>query len=129
MNLNECGRIAWEEWHRTSELRANINLDAFVIMPNHIHGIIRIRRGTTHRAPTIERFGKPTSNTLSAIIRGYKSSVTKRIKILKNLIDKPVWQRNFYEHIIRDEQSYHEITEYIQNNPVTWKTDRYYENP
>ena len=52
MNLNECGRIAMGEWQRTSEIRVNVNLDEFVIMPNHVHGIIKICMGTMHRAHT-----------------------------------------------------------------------------
>ena len=148
--LNKFGRIAETEWIKTSEIRPNIDLDAFVIMPNHIHGIIRIndmddmydcmagmthdRRGTMHRAatmahhvPTVEQFGKPTSNTIPAIIRGYKSSVTKQINILRNKPGVPVWQRNYYEHIIRDEKSYLQISEYIRTNPLKWPTDKYYE--
>ena len=129
--LNEYGRIAEREWIKTSEIRPNIHLDVFVIMPNHIHGIIQInkignRRGTTHRAPTVEQFGKPTSNTIPTIIRGYKSSVTKQINILRNKPDVPVWQRNYYEHIIRDEKSYYKISEYIKTNPLKWHDDKYY---
>ncbi len=128
MILNEFGKIAEKEWYRTVKLRPNINLGAFVIMPNHIHGIIEIqdRRGTTPRAPTRERFGKPTSNTIPTIIRGFKSSVTKQINLLRKLTGVPVWQRNYYEHIIRDEISFQQITEYIRNNPMQWPDDRYY---
>jgi REP element-mobilizing transposase RayT len=78
-------------------------------------------RGTMHRAPTnIEKFGKPTSNTIPTIIRSYKSSVTKQINILRNVNGVSVWQRNYYEHIIRNEKSYLEISEYIINNPLNW---------
>lgn len=96
--LNEYGRIAEKEWIKTSKMRKNIQLDGFVIMPNHIHGIIEIidYRGTMHRAPTVEQFGKPTSNTIPTIIRGYKSAVTKQINILRKQHGVPVWQRNYY---------------------------------
>jgi REP element-mobilizing transposase RayT len=126
--LNEYGRIAEKEWIKTSKMRPNIRLDVFVIMPNHMHGIIEIAdgRGTMHRAPTVEQFGKPTSNTIPTIIRGYKSSVTKQINILRNQPGVPVWQRNYYEHIIRDEKSYYQISEYIQTNPLKWQDDKYY---
>ncbi len=83
-------------------------------------------RGTMHRAPTVEQFGKPTSNTIPTIIRGYKSSVTKQINILRKQPGVPVWQRNYYEHIIRDEKSYYQISEYIQTNPLKWQDDKYY---
>jgi putative transposase len=135
--LNKYGRIAEKEWTKTSEIRPNIRLDEFVIMPNHMHGIIEINeiadgrdtmhcKGTMHRAPTVEQFGKPTSNTIPTIIRGYKSSVTKQINILRNQPGVPVWQRNYYEHIIRNEKSYYQISEYIQTNPLKWQDDQYY---
>ena len=126
--LNEYGGIAQKEWIQTSKMRPNIRLDVFVIMPNHMHGIIEIAdgRGTMHRAPTVEQFGKPTSNTIPTIIRGYKSSVTKQINILRNQHSVPVWQRNYYEHIIRNEKSYDQISEYIQTNPLKWQDDKYY---
>ncbi len=130
--LNEYGRIAEKEWIKTSKMRPNIRLDVFVIMPNHAHGIIEINeiadgRGTMHRAPTVEQFGKPTSNTIPTIIRGYKSSVTKQINRLREMPGVPVWQRNYYEHIIRDKKTYHKISEYIINNPIHWQDDKYYE--
>jgi len=131
--LNEYGRIAEKEWIKTSKMRPNIRLDIFVIMPNHMHGIIEINeivdgRGTMHRAPTtVEQFGKPTSNTIPTIIRGYKASVTKQINILRNQPGVPVWQRNYYEHIIHDEKSFHQISQYIQTNPLKWQDDKYYE--
>ena len=96
--LNEDGEIAREEWGKTAEIRRGIELDEFVIMPNHVHGILWIEgrgtkhrapteeegdTGTKHRAPTIEQFGKPTSNTIPTIIRGFKSFVTKRINTKK----------------------------------------------
>ena len=125
----EFGQIAINEWFKTVEMRKNIELDAFVLMPNHIHGILvindhDIRRGTVHRAPTFEQFGKPTSNTIPTIIRGYKSTVTKQINTLRNTPAAPVWQRNFYEHIIRSERELTRIREYIMNNPINWDSDR-----
>jgi REP element-mobilizing transposase RayT len=129
MVLNEYGKIVNTEWLKTPEMRPNIELDEFIIMPNHFHGIIIIndvRRGTMHRAPTIEQFGKPTSNTIPTIIRGFKSIVTKQINIMRNTPGFPVWQRNYYEHIIRDDESYIRISEYIKNNPIHWDKDDYY---
>ena len=136
MKLNEAGRIAYNEWIKTPEMRPTIELDAFVIMPNHIHGILIINdpdtgRGTMHRAPTgnrnnqVEQFGKPTSNTIPTIIRGYKSSVTKQINILCNKPGMPFWQRNYYEHIIRSREELNRINEYIINNPAKWDEDQY----
>lgn len=160
MRHNDIGKIALNEWTRTPELRPNISLDAFVIMPNHLHGIIIIngvigeksrndnfpihgdffhRTGTVHSAPTAptssapkenpvyEQFGKPTSNTIPTIIRGFKATVTKQVNILRETPGEPVWQRNYYEHIIRDEKSYYAIAEYIKKNPLRWEEDDYYD--
>jgi putative transposase len=78
------------------------------------------------RAPTVERFGKPTSNTIPTIIRGFKSTVTKQINYVRQTPRHPVWQRSYYEHIIRNEKSYNQISEYIMCNPEKWLEDKYY---
>lgn len=125
---NEYGKIAENEWIKTFQLRNNIEMDEFIIMPNHFHGIIIISNepdgtGTARRAPTIERFSKPTSNTIPTIIRNYKSAVTKQINDLKNTPGTILWQRNYYEHAIRDEADLNRIREYIINNPRNWEND------
>lgn len=140
MKLNDLGNIANDEWIKTPIIRPNVILDDFVIMPNHIHMIFEINRrtgvlhtpvdesldagsvqtmGRIQYAPTAE-FKSP-SQTVGAIIRGYKSTVTKQIN---KIIPIPVWQRNYYEHIIRDDNDLNRIREYIQNNPKNWRNDR-----
>jgi putative transposase len=131
--LNPFGKIVEEEWHRTKQMRQGVDLDFFIVMPNHIHGIIFLtefpmfanRRGTMHRAPTpqLEQFGRPTSNSIPTIIRGIKSSVTQRINEIRNTPGALVWQRNYYEHVIRNEIDLEETREYIQNNPLKWLED------
>jgi len=135
MMLNANGLIVHEEWQKTAEMRLNVVLDTFVIMPNHIHGILVIKddidygkakcRGTMHRAPTpmIERYGKPVSNSIPTIIRGFKSAVTHRINEIRATPGAPIWQRNFYEHVIRNEDNLNEIRQYIENNPTKWLED------
>ncbi len=132
MGLNKWGNLVHNEWLKTAEIRPNIELDAFVVMPDHIHGIIHIidndnthHRGTMHRAPMHrapirEQFGKPTSNTIPTIIRSFKSTVTKQINVLRQPPGVPAWQRNYYVHIIRNKKSYNKICQYIENNPVQW---------
>ena len=129
MVLNENGQIIVEEWVRTADIRPNVSLDVFIVMPNHIHGIIMIAdgRGTLQRAPTTERFGQPTSNSIPTIIRLFKSVTTKRINVVRGRPGGAAWQRNYYEHIIRDEEDLCRIREYIVNNPLQWEVDR--ENP
>jgi len=130
--LNKYGEIVKDEWIKTEKIRKNIKIDKFVIMPNHIHGIIIINcvpficRGTLQRAPTHEEFGKPVSNSIPTIIRGFKSAVTNRINRIRKSPGISVWQRNYYEHIIRNEKDYLRIVEYIQNNPLKWEWDKYY---
>ena len=131
--LNAFGKVVQEEWEKTKQMRQGINLDAFIVMPNHIHGILILegppysagRRGTMHRAPTPqpEQFGKPTVNSIPTILRGIKSSVTLRINMIRGIRLQPVWQRNYYEHVIRNDIDLEEIREYIQNSPLKWLED------
>ena len=114
MKLNEFGKIAFDAWTKTPQLRPNVALGEFVIMPNHIHGIIYLLHSPL-RGP---------SQTIGAIVRGYKSSVTKQLGIMG--FDEKLWQRNYYEHIIRNEQSYNNISNYIINNPAKWQEDKFY---
>ena len=146
MKLNEYGEIVFEEWYRSSEIRKEIGMDAFVIMPNHIHGIVIINDTITEQynvgangcSPIenenmvhVEVNGRPPlrmkSKSISSFIAGFKSSVTKRINQIRNTPGFPVWQRNYYEHIIRNEKELNAIREYIMYNPLRWNEDT--ENP
>ncbi|MCC7119008.1 MAG: hypothetical protein IT310_10825, partial [Anaerolineales bacterium] len=144
MRLNQFGVIARDEWVKTSEMRKNIEMDEFVIMPNHMHGIIVIddgdggdrgvdgrRRGVLQYAPAEPAKFQSPSQTIGAIIRGYKGAVTKQINTLQinagvyNMPER-IWQKNYYEHVIRNEISLNKIREYILSNPLNWKEDDYY---
>ena len=139
MILNEMGQIANDEWLKTGELRKNVQLHDFVLMPNHFHAIVEItnnavgaRRALPHdqndvtpsvgarRALPLQakqsRFQNQGKNTLSSIVGSYKSAVSRQLGF-------PVWQRNYYEHIIRDCNDYARIADYINNNPARWDTD------
>jgi len=96
-------------------------------MPNHIHGIIVFTDAperATRRSPLQSG---PTRRSLGAFVGGFKSVVTKRVDELRGSPGMPVWQRNYYEHVIRNEESLHRIREYIHDNPARWEFDR--ENP
>ena len=128
MQLNEYGRLVEAEWIKTASIRGNIKLDAFVVMPNHFHGILTIVsncRGTARCAPTFpnRQFGKMISASLPAIVRSFKSAATRRINELRSASNMPVWQRNYYEHVIRNEADLNDIRQYILDNPVKWDTD------
>jgi REP element-mobilizing transposase RayT len=141
MHLNHIGKIAREEWFRTAEIRSYIELyeDEFVIMPNHLHGIIWITDLVTGAysntplplppdiTPREDRPFRSPGIGIGAIIRGYKSTVTRRINQLLNISPVPIWQRNYYEHIITTDREYEAIVEYIDDNPRNWLSDR--ENP
>lgn len=131
MKLNDFGIIADECWRAIPEHFPNVELGAHIIMPNHAHGIIVIHdiddigRGTIYRDPTIEQFGKPTVGSLPTIIRTDKAAVTRQIGREHNATG--IWQRNYYEHIIRNEHEMDNIWRYIEANPSIWLDDD--ENP
>lgn len=147
MYLSEVGKIAETQWLQTMELRPDMNLElgAFVVMPNHFHAIVIIgnnefntkRRdamncngrdamhcvSTTTATPSINQFG-PQSKNLASIIRGFKSSVTTQAK--KIGCTNFHWQTRYHDHIIRDAQSFQNIQQYIIDNPVNWAKDKFY---
>ncbi len=135
MHLSPWGEIVREEWFRTAEIRANVLLydHEFVVMPNHIHGIVRIVDvpvvGAQRRcAPTNSNRPHVDPGSLGAIVRSFKSIVTRRINRLRGTIGAPVWQRDYYEHIIRNERTLEIIRRYIVYNPLRWHLDRYNES-
>jgi len=129
MHLNECGQLVGREWLKTFDIRKNLLLDQYIVMPNHFHGIIVMTagRGTLQRAPALEQFGKPVSNSLPTIIRLFKSTTTKQINEWRKTPGMCLWQRNYYEHIIRNEDELNRVREYVANNPLQWEFDT--ENP
>ncbi|HLF20317.1 MAG TPA: transposase [Bacteroidota bacterium] len=131
MRLNEMGKVVQEEWLKTKDVRSNVDLDKFVVMPNHIHGILIIKGvnvGATCRvAPT--KNNPPhslQSGSLGAIIGQFKSVAAKRINRIQG-IGVPVWQRGFHDRIIRNEQDLNRFRKYIQDNAANWHEDE--ENP
>ena len=129
-------------WHSVLDVFANIELDAFVVMPNHIHCILWILSEGSYRLhpgtwknENIRRDGQlPVSTggnikfeTLSNIIGAFKTTAATRINKLRGLFGTPVWQRSFYDRIIRNDFELERIREYILYNPVKWAEDR--DNP
>ncbi len=122
MNENECGTIIRSCWKELPAHYRNILLDAFVLMPNHVHGIIIIVDDVVGaRSP------RPYKKiTLGNIIAFFKYQSTKCINEMRNTPGIPIWQRNYYEHIIRNEKSVYRIREYISTNPQQWTWDKEY---
>ena len=123
MVCSDLGRIASESWLWMGNRYDHIILDAWVIMPNHLHGILVIAdgRGGSRTAPTDNR--KP----LGRLIGAFKTVSTKRVNKMRRTPEVKLWQRNYYEHIVRNENELNRIREYIVNNPMQWELDR--ENP
>jgi REP element-mobilizing transposase RayT len=124
MQLNDAGRMVEIVWQEIPRYYPHINIDEFQIMPNHIHGIIAIEIGQPQGVA-------PTASTLSLadVVHRFKTLTTKRYVDGVNQadwkrFDKRLWQRNYYERIIRDEAECNRIREYIINNPCQWEFDR-----
>ena len=141
MILNEYGQIAMQCWLKIPQHFLHTILHEYVIMPNHIHGIIEISQnvgaknivGNVGTKNIVDNVGaknfsplriadnnpRGTSRTVGSIVRGFKIGVTKQIGY-------SVWQRNYHEHIIRNKESYQYIANYIVNNPINWEKDEFY---
>jgi REP element-mobilizing transposase RayT len=143
MHLNEAGHIVNECWLDIPKHFSNVILHEFIIMPNHIHGIIELVGANQHspndknkittdnmanidsqNMANIDSPLRSPSKTIGSVIRGFKIGVTKWIRQNSSVYN--VWQRNYYEHIIRNDQSYINISEYITTNPQKWLDDTFY---
>jgi len=139
MQATEFGRVVGDCWQALPNHFPNVQLDAFIVMPNHIHGILiidspeRARHAVPLQSRVLESSGKfaiPVSGALSTIIRSFKSAATKRINECGRGAAsraQKIWQRNYFEHVIRNDESLDKIREYILKNPFQWEFDR--ENP
>jgi REP element-mobilizing transposase RayT len=117
MVLNEYGKIVADCWQWLSKQYRHVELDEWVLMPNHMHGIVLLCRGGSRTAPT--GIYKP----LGRLIGAFKTTSTKRINALRRTPGNRIWQRNYYEHVIRNEDDLNEIRQYILDNPVQWDKD------
>ena len=130
MRLNDAGQVIANTWKELPKRFATLTLDRFVVMPNHVHGILMIDVGRpyiTHHRP-----GAAGEPTIGRIVGAFKSLTTVNyIRGVRQCAWTPfngrLWQRNYYEHVIRDETSLNRIREYILQNPLRWAVDR--ENP
>jgi len=137
MVLNDVGKMVEEFWIAIPKHFPNVELGAFVIMPNHIHGIISITVGAWHVVPAqnetvveathaspLPRISKgPFPGSIGAIIGSFKSTASKGFREIPNNAEKHPWQRNYYDHVIRNERDYTAIYEYILANPMNWEKD------
>ena len=120
---NDAGRIVEQEWARSASIRDEIELDAFVVMPNHVHGIVIIKGDLLESSHKPSGRGGPARQSLGATIAGFKAATTRRIRLHKGAAELAVWQRNYYERIVRHERELIAIREYIADNPRKWAQD------
>ena len=145
MRLNQLGRIVEETWTALPEHYLHVQLDIFVVMPNHAHGVIlmvdhdalQVRTGailTTGKGsnPAVGAGFKPAPtkskrHALPEIVRAFKTFSSRRINLLRGTVGTYVWQRGYYDRIIRTEAEFNRIKDYILGNPRNWDMDS--ENP
>ena len=130
MRLNAMGEVVLEEWIRSRELRPNMRFDDWVVMPNHFHGVVSICDSTSDRSQE-KSFARRSNGvaprrprSLSSFVAMFKSTTTRRINVIRDMPGRPVWQRNYYESIVRDRQYLLNIQRYIKNNPAAWSRDQ-----
>lgn len=143
MQLSEWGRVARHYWMRIPNHFAHVRLDAWVVMPNHLHSILviagRVKASPATASSRDNLISTATDSSdkeaatdasplqpgsLGAIVGNYKSVSTRRINRMRGMPGTRFWQRNYWEHIIRDERSLNRIREYIQNNRARWAEDQ-----
>jgi putative transposase len=129
MVFTDAGSIAIQCWMDIPKHFPNTILHQYIIMPNHVHGIIQILNNASDNITNkINLFQKIIPRSIGSIVRGFKIGVTKwfRNKFPNEFPrERKIWQRNYYEHIIRNEKSFERISNYISNNPMNWKNDKY----
>ena len=133
MQLSQVGKIAQKHWQDIPKHFDGVEIDEYVVMPNHVHGIIVIDKpcrdvpwnvSTNNDVNRTMSKLSPKSGSLSVIIRSYKSSVTRWCR--QNGDEEFRWQSRFYEHVIRNQRSLNNIRRYIINNPAKWSEDENY---
>jgi putative transposase len=126
VKVNELGRKVQAVWDDLPVHYPHVATDAFVVMPNHVHGVVVLRDVGAGFKPA--RTAEPARTALrrhglSEIVRAFKTFSARRINEFRETSGAPVWQRNYYEHIIRDDADYNRIAEYVANNPQRWAED------
>jgi REP element-mobilizing transposase RayT len=146
MQLNELGLIVQFEWKWTEVVRPTIDMDVYVVMPNHLHGIVVFGEETgvlstknvsggsvgadscplqQPQTPLLQsqKFLHRPKRSLGSFVAQFKATTTKRINQVRDTLGTPVWQRNYHEHVIRNDEDCNRIRDYIQYNPQNWATD------
>ena len=117
---NDFGKLVAQTWLELPVHTVGIHVDKYVVMPNHFHGVIVLENGCVGAG------SKPARTPLPEAIRQFKTFSTRKINQMRGTPGKPVWQRGYYDHIIRDEAGYLRDWQYIGTNPAKWEEDEYY---
>jgi putative transposase len=131
MRLNQFGVIILEAWESIPEHHHHVELDAFVVMPNHMHGILLFDPpssvvGHNTQSPSNTPIMQVIPGSLGAVVRSFKSAASKHINLLRSGSTDSIWQRNYHEKIIRNERMLNALREYIFANPSNWAFDEEY---
>jgi REP-associated tyrosine transposase len=111
LRLSVLGQAIHTEWLRTALLRPSVYLDAFIVMPDHVHGVMRLDRSDVPERASV---------SLGAVIGCFKASCTRRVNAIRGTPGAVLWQRGFYERVIRDEDHLKRVRRYIEENPRRW---------
>ena len=126
VNLSPIGKIVEEEWLRTPAIRPEVTLDDFMIMPDHFHATLFFTETDQTTDSTVFADQKGTNGlerpprSLGSLVAGFKAVTTHRINLIRKTPGEPVWLRNYYEHILRDENDLNRVRAYIRANPARW---------
>ena len=143
MQPNLCGSIVSDEWLRSFEIRDELDLDEWILVPNHIHGLViindthvagsarematgkvEIRSGRQRRQNSRSVMPGRKPRSISSFVAQFKSTSARRIHKVLGISAKSVWQRNYYDHIIRNEKDLDTKRQYIAENPLRWEAER-----
>lgn len=130
IQLSDIGKIVFNEWNKSFDIRTELFCDCFVIMPNHIHGVVRINNSfvethapvETHAVLSLQGRGH-VPKSISSFVAGFKSHATKKINEYCNTPGGSVWQPRFHDHVVRNYDELNRIRKYIRNNPCKWEND------
>jgi len=135
--LSRTGAVVEEHWRAIPEHNPGVELDAFVVMPNHLHGLIILpkARRAQHAVPLRNKnilvpertFGALQPRELPTLVRSFKAACTRRVNQLRGAPGQPLWQRGYHEHVVRGDDDLEQLQRYIAENPLRWALDR--ENP